>query len=198
VRVRRTLLPIVFVACAVNDTAPDGGPPDAVALSAAEVPFLAMASDFTGFHSWRSFAITADIAPGDSHINGPRHVFINHAPPPGSTQFPVGTIIVKETDPGPVTQRTVFASVKRGGGYDPTGDVNWEWFSLQNLASGDEEILWRGAGPSAGGVYGTGTLGGCNACHGGARSTDYVLTPALDAMLSPKDGGDGGPRGAKE
>jgi len=148
------------------------------------VPFIAEASDFTGFHTWQSFAITTDIAPGDSHINGPRHVFINKDPPKGSAQFPVGTIIVKETDPGPVTQRTVFASVKRGGNYDPTGDKNWEWFSLQNLANGTDSILWRGPGPASGGVYGAGLLGGCNACHGGAAATDYVLTPQLDLMLT--------------
>ena len=156
------------------DAAPEGG-----------VPFIAETSDFTGFHSWPSIAITIDIAPGDSHINGPRHVFFNHAPPAGSTEFPVGTILVKETDPGPVTARTVFASVKRGGDFDPTGDVDWEWFSLQNLADGTEGILWRGPGPASGGVYGNGALGGCNACHGSAMATDYVLTPALEAMLAP-------------
>jgi hypothetical protein len=173
----------VAMACGANG---DGGGRDASqdARVDAAVEFLAESSDFTGFHGWKSIAITTDIAPGDSHINGPRHVFINQRPPPGSTEFPVGTIIVKETDPGLVTQRLVFASVKRGGGYDPTGDVNWEWFSLQNLPNGTESILWRGAGPSSGGVYGTGALGGCNTCHKIAKNTDYVLTPQLEAMLA--------------
>ncbi len=154
------------------------------------VPFIAMASDFNGFHSWTSFYLTSDLAPGDNHINGPRHIFINHVPPPGSTAFPVGTIIVKETDtpPGPVTSRTVFASVKRGGDFDPTGDVDWEWFALQNLPDGTEGILWRGPGPTSGGVYGNGQLGGCNTCHGVAKKTDYVLTPQIQAMITPPKG----------
>ena len=151
------------------------------------VPFIAVTNDFDGFHTWPSIALDDDLAPGDSHINGPRHVYYNHAPPPGSTAFPVGTILVKETDPGPATGRTVFASVKRGGGYDPTGDVNWEWFSLQNLPNGTENILWRGPGPASGGVYGNGALGGCNICHGVAKATDYVFTPQLEAMLALPD-----------
>ncbi len=185
---RRVLVVVASVAFAcgsTGDQAADGG---LLGLEGG-VPFIAEASDFTGFHAWRSFYIDDNLAPGDSHINGPRHVFINHVPPEGSTQFPVGTIIVKETDPpGPVTGRTVFASVKRGGNFDPTGDRNWEWFSLQNLANGTESILWRGAGPSSGGVYGNAALGGCNACHGSAASTDYVLTPQLEAMIAPAKG----------
>jgi hypothetical protein len=175
---------LAFVACGTTEDKPLEGPAKAPVTFEGGIPFVAMASDFAGFHSWTSFAITSDIAPGDSHINGPRHVFIKNPPPPGSSVFPVGTIIVKETDPGPVTQRTVFASVKRGGNYDPTGDTNWEWFSLQNLPDGTESILWRGPGPAAGGVYGGGSLGGCNTCHGVAKPTDYVLTPQLDAMLT--------------
>jgi hypothetical protein len=179
---RRALLAISVVAfaCGTSGDRGDAGSTDGFEGG---VPFIAMASDFTGFHSWHSIAITNDIAPGDSHLNGPRHVYYNHAPPPGSTAFPIGTMIVKETDPGPVTGRTVFASVKRGGNYDPTGDVSWEWFSLQNLPNGTESILWRGPGPSGGSAYGTGALGGCNACHGVAKTTDYVLTPQLEGMI---------------
>jgi hypothetical protein len=183
---RRSLLlaSALALSCGADGLAPSDAGPD-VDIEGG-IPFIALASDFTGFHTWESFFIDTDIAPGDSHINGPRTVYINKRPPPGSTRFPIGTIIVKETDPpGPITQRTVFASVKRGGDYDPTGDVNWEWFSLQNLPNGTESILWRGPGPSSGGVYGSGQLGGCNACHGVAASTDYVLTPQLDAMIQP-------------
>jgi hypothetical protein len=147
--------------------------------------FIAVASDFDGFRSWKSIAITTDVAPGDSHLNGPRHVFYNRTPPKGAKKFPVGTILVKETDPGPVAARTVFAMVKRGGDYDPTGDVDWEWFMLANQADGTEVIVWRGAGP-AGGAYGNGPLGGCNACHGSAETTDYVLTPELEQMIDGK------------
>jgi len=149
--------------------------------------FIAAASDFDGFRSWPNIAITIDIAPGDSHLNGPRHVFYNRAPARGATAFPVGTILVKQTDPGPLAGRAVFAMVKRGGDYDPTGDVDWEWFELANQADGSEVIVWRGPGPAGGGAYGNGPLGGCNACHGSAERTDYVLTPELEEMI----GGDG-------
>jgi hypothetical protein len=196
VPVRRTTLVLLFAVACVGDSpapAPVDAGRDARSFDAftveGGVPFIAAASDFNGFHSWYSVYITTDIAPGDSHINGPRHVFINHLPPKGSTQFPIGTIIVKETDPpGPVTGRTVFASVKRGGDYDPTGDVNWEWFSLQNKPDGTETVLWRGPGPASGGAYGNAALGGCNACHGVAKKTDYVLTEQLELMITPPKG----------
>jgi hypothetical protein len=181
-RARLVLLMGLVFACGADGSSGWG---NADAQSDAALPFVAQATDFTGFHAWRSIAIDSSLAPGDDHINGPRHDYFNHSPPPGSTSFPIGTIFVKETDPGPVTQRTVFASVKRGGDYDPTGDLNWEWFSLQNLANGTESIIWRGPGPSTGGAYGNGLLGGCNQCHGSAKSHDYVLTPQLDAMIEP-------------
>jgi hypothetical protein len=160
------------------------------------LPFIAQASDFDGFHAWPSFFLSNALAPGDAHINGPRRVYINRVPPKGSEAFPVGTILVKESDtplteagvPPAVPRRTVFASVKRGGGYDPKGDVDWEWFALQNLDDGTERVLWRGPGPASGGVYGNGLLGGCSTCHKVAKKTDYVLTQPLQAMLSPRKG----------
>jgi hypothetical protein len=162
---------VFLVACSQAAPAPSDG------------PFVASASDFAGFRSWWSVAITVDVAPGDSHLNGPRHVFLNRHPPPGSKTFPVGTILVKETDPGPLTARSVFAMVKRGGDYDPTGAPGWEWFSLANLADGSESIVWRGPGPAGGGAYGDAPLGGCNACHGSAAAEDYVLTPEIEASI---------------
>jgi hypothetical protein len=166
---------VVSLACSQSAPAPSGAPD----------VFVASARSFDGFRTWWSVAITADDAPGDSHLNGPRHVFLNQKPPPGSDQFPVGTIIVKETDPGPIPKRSVFAMVKRGGDYDPTGAPNWEWFELANTAEGTEIIVWRGPGPSGGGAYGEAPLGGCNACHGSAAETDYVLTPQLEEMIEP-------------
>jgi hypothetical protein len=170
---------VLLVACSQAPPAPRASAPTV---------FIADTGDFDGFRSWWSVAITADVAPGDSHLNGPRHVFLKQHPPPGSKEFPVGTIIVKETDPGPITQRSVFAMVKRGGDFDPTGAKNWEWFQLANMTNGAESIVWRGPGPAGGGAYGTGPLGGCNACHESAASTDYVLTPELEDMI----GGAGG------
>jgi hypothetical protein len=140
--------------------------------------FVAFASSFDGYHDWTSMpAIAPPNAPMGLHTTGPMTVYINRVPPPSSTQFPLGTIIVKETQEADPAQRTVFAMVKRGGGYDAMGAVGWEWFELANEES-DARIVWRGVGPPAGEKYG-GDPNGCNGCHGGARPNDFVWTSGL-------------------
>lgn len=137
--------------------------------------FVAFASSFDPFHGWKSIAaVPPPNAPTSTvHTAGSWTAYINAVPPKGSTQFPVGTIIVKETmEPDPA-MRTTFAMVKRGGGYDAQGAIGWEWFELTNLASGGVRIVWRGVGPPAGEKYG-GDPNGCNGCHGSAKANDYV------------------------
>src|SRR4051812_25786328 len=51
-----------------------GSTPSAPVIAA---PFVAFESDFADFHAWESFALTMDIAPGNDHLNGPRHLFLN-------------------------------------------------------------------------------------------------------------------------
>jgi hypothetical protein len=158
--------------------------------------FTAFATDFDGFHAWPSGPATPgpDLPPvpgGDGVDAGsiaadggvhvlPLTVYWNHPPPTGSTKFPVGTIIVKETDEPDLTARKVFAMVKRGGDFNPTGAVNWEWFELQNTVDSGVVINWRGYGPSSGSadVYG-GNPHICNDCHGVAVSNDYVWSAPL-------------------
>ncbi|HVY37894.1 MAG TPA: hypothetical protein VHM31_08160 [Polyangia bacterium] len=164
--------------------------------------FVAFASDFAGFHDWSSAPATPapglPAVPGDGvtvadagasaadagNTDGGVHhrpltVYWNHAPPSGSATFPVGTIIVKETDEADPTQRQVFAMVKRGANFNASGAVGWEWFELENTTAGSVVIKWHGYGP----MGTTDTYGGnphvCNDCHGLARSNDYVWSSAV-------------------
>ncbi len=143
--------------------------------------FVAYPPSFTGFHQWSNAAATssADDAGDGLHGVGPLHVYWNQTPPPGSKEFPVGTIIVKETEDSDVTKRVVFAMVKRGGGFNSSGAQDWEWFSLQDAADGTVSILWRGVVAPAGETYANQTIGDCNGCHEGAASNDYVWDSAL-------------------
>lgn len=162
--------------------------------------FVAFASDFAAYHDWASApatpapglpavpgdgltvadagAIDAGAADGGVHQR-PLTVYWNHAPHSGSATFPVGTIIVKETDEADATQRQVFAMVKRGANFNASGALGWEWFELQNTAAGSVIIKWHGYGPTGT----TDTYGGnphvCNDCHGLARSNDYVWSAAV-------------------
>jgi hypothetical protein len=145
--------------CGGGDGAPDDG--------ATPTVFVAFASSFRGFRQWESFDVTKDALPGTIHPDAHLIEYLNALPPSGSTTFPVGTIIVKEpsTDGAPSTA-PFFAMVKHGGGYNP-GLPDWEWLELQSVAGSatDVQILWRGAGPPLGEVYGGDPNAGCNTCH---------------------------------
>src|SRR5450755_2534973 len=133
--------------------------------------FIAFASDFANFRSWQSFDVTkeqdadAGLDAGTVHPDAKLIEYLNKPPPSGSTEFPVGTIIVKEGTDGPVYMRQYFAMVKRGGTENAAGAKGWEWFKLQNAADGTPGIRWRGVGPPNGELYGGDPTGGCNSCH---------------------------------
>ncbi len=162
----------------------------AVACSSASDPapepqsYIAFGEDFADYHTWPSFEITVDAAPGNDHLVGPRRVFYKLPASGGQATFPVGTIFVKESGDGELPTRHVFAMVKRGGGFNATGAKGWEWFELVNDTSGHVLMLWRGEGPPNGDAYGAGTTGGCNACHGGTPKTDFVFSPELTRSLA--------------
>lgn len=142
--------------------------------------FVAYEQSFTGFQSWSSAPATAPGGANDGlHGVGPLTVYLNQPPTHGATAFPVGTIIVKETQDADVTQRIVFAMVKRGGGYNADGASGWEWFSLQNNTDGTVNILWRGVVPPAGETYANQAIGDCNGCHVLASGNDSVWDSAL-------------------
>jgi len=67
--------------------------------------------------------------------------------------------------------------VKRGGDFNPSGAVNWEFFELQNIDTCNVSIVWSriplGTDPYAS------NPNVCNDCHYLAKSNDYVWTTGL-------------------
>jgi Cytochrome P460 len=164
-----TLASLVMVACVDGDTQNDGK------------PFLAFASTFQGYRQWPAQIIDTTVdPPASTHISGPRTAFINQLPSAGATEFPIGTVIVKELESGNLSDRQVFAMVKRGGGYNSEGATGWEWFELKNIDEDNVDIVWRGVGPPAGEKYGGDPNGGCNGCHAAAKANDFVHDQVVD------------------
>jgi hypothetical protein len=186
-----------LVACGGDDDDAGGG----------KDTFLAFAPDFAGFHEWDHAAAgapdggltddggfadppDAEVPPDGGQVVHdpaiPKTLFYKlpsfaGVEDAGVHEFPVGTIIVKETNAGELAERKIFAMVKRGGGYNVSGARNWEWFELENLDAGKVRIRWRGVGPPAGEMYGGDKNGGCNTCHGGAAAAnDHVISANLD------------------
>jgi hypothetical protein len=146
----------------------------------APASFIAYASSFTGFQAWSTAPATAPRGASDGlHGVGPLQVYWNQSPPHGATSFPVGTIILKETEEADPTQRTVFAMVKDGGGENGQGAVGWEWFSLEDNGDGTVDILWQGVAAPPGQTYANQAIGDCNGCHMQVASNDYVWDSAL-------------------
>lgn len=172
---RALFVALVAAGCGSSPASDSGG-----SSSEIRAPFVAFGDDFAPFRTWPATPAVADGIPAGIHGNlGPMTVYRNHAPPAGATEYPVGTILVKETQEASPAARKVFAMVKRGGDFNDTGARGWEWFELQNADDGTPFVLWRGLGPPAGETYGGDANGGCNSCHAGAKSDDYVWTTAL-------------------
>jgi hypothetical protein len=140
---------------------------------ASDGAFIAFNPTFAPFRTWTMFSDDL-MDPNNTlpaGVAGPRDQFINMLPPTGSTEFPIGTVIVEvRTDSG-----KIFASVKRGGNFNANGDKNWEYFELQE---NPVKYLWRGLGPPLGDTYG-GDPNGCNQCHSQCAANDFVCSPKL-------------------
>lgn len=145
-----------------------------VAGCGAEMPsptahdFIALDRDFAGYEAWEVKSFDGAFV-DEAHTAGPRKVFLNKRAPTGSSEWPVGTVLVKDLD------FTTFAMVKRGDDYNVNGAVGWEWFELSRDASNSVRIKWRGLGPPLGENYSKSGQT-CNACHAGATANDSVLT----------------------
>ncbi len=145
---------LVFAGCAPEETPSTG--------------FIALSRDFEGYENWES--VTIDGGTIDTvHAAGPRRVFLNARADAGATEWPIGTILVKEM------QFTTFAMVKRGDGYNAKGARGWEWFELLQNIPGELPIKWRGVGPPLGENYSKSGQT-CNDCHGPNVANDSVLT----------------------
>lgn len=135
--------------------------------------FIAFNNSFAPFRTWTMVHDDLEDPNGmlGSGVAGPRDQYINMLPPAGSTEFPIGTIIVEvRTDTG-----KIFASVKRGGDFNANGARNWEYFELQE---NPVMYIWRGLGPPLGDTYG-GDPNGCNNCHEQCGANDYICSPKL-------------------
>jgi hypothetical protein len=169
------LIPLALAAgCSTSPGAPDSGtlgPPP-------------LASDFSCFRNWsQTPGVGPPGAPDPSSATdggihaGPMTTYINMKPPHGSTSFPDGTIIVKEQNDPLLAQRQIFAMVKRGGGYNPNGAINWEFLELQNIDTCNVSIVWSGF-PVNSDPYASNPFV-CDDCHVLAKSNDYVWTAGL-------------------
>jgi hypothetical protein len=140
--------------------------------------YLAFAQDFQGYHSWPSYDTTKDADLVGIHDGSVVTEYINRLPPSGSTEFPLGTLVVKEATGGTIPHE-IFAMAKRGGSFNAVA-TGWEWFELENLACADDRVklLWRGVGPPIGEVYGGDPNAGCNGCHADCGN-DAVCAKAL-------------------
>jgi hypothetical protein len=177
---RARWLSVAFVLGAATASCDGGSPAPSV-----DAQFVAFGHDFAGFDTWPSQVLEFPSLAGSPHAAGARTVFVDRLPPTGATEFPVGTMIVKRTE----ADGQLLARAKRGGTYNSTGAVGWEWFELTRTASGVVSIKWRGFGPPLGEAYGGNPKAGCNGCHALAANNDYVLTPGI-VLAGAGDGGD--------
>jgi hypothetical protein len=140
--------------------------------------FLAFAQDFRGYHSWPRFDTSEDAELVGIHDGSVVTEYIRRTPPSGSTEFPIGTLIVKEATGGTIPHE-IFGMAKRGGGFN-AGTPGWEWFELENLDCADDRVklIWRGVGPPLGESYGGDPNAGCNVCHNDCGN-DGVCAKAL-------------------
>lgn len=169
----RKALSVVCLTAALAACGSGGG--DTGTTDAPQV-FLAFTQTFAPFRTWPSFHSDgpADDGTFTPDVLGPRMQFINMVPPHGATEFPIGTVIVEERENG---SGKFFGAVKRGGNFNITGAVNWEWFEI---ADNPVTIVWRGFGPPAGEMYGGDPDGGCNSCHVKCGAgNDFICSPKL-------------------
>jgi len=141
--------------------------------------FIASQSDFAEYTTWQQFSL--GVAMNSGHPVGDELGYRNLEPEHGA--YPVGTILVKEIRVGDTPQQwELFGMMKRGGHYNPSGAMDWEFATLRLNDDLIPIILTRGANPgdadSQGHGYGAASSGvTCNRCHGiaGTEATDHVL-----------------------
>jgi len=158
---RRSL--VVFGLCALLSACSGSG---ASSEEPSSTSFLAVAADFRGYRSWPAFDVSAEAVIVGIHDGSTVTEYVSALPPSGSTEFPLGTLIVKEAIGGTM-EHELFAMARRGGNFNSTGARGWEWFELVNLEDGKDsvKINWRGFGPPLGEMYGGDPNSGCNMCH---------------------------------
>jgi hypothetical protein len=150
--------------------------------------FIALQRDFQSFLGWSRTQV-GDAAIVGGHAAGPRFAYVSS--PPVDGRFPVGAMIAKTVEVGDPSTWSIHAKAKRGGGFNPSGAIGWEWFELRIVAAGEVTILWRGAQPpkdhgyeSLPGLGATSAMeGDCNTCHALSPGTDYLVSPVLQMQF---------------
>ena len=151
--------------------------------------FIALQTDFAHFEDWMPFE--TEVMAEHGSASGTITEYLNKMPEADSSEFPVGTIIVKtvETKDGP--SKEIHAMVKRGGDFNKRGALGWEFFELQKNSKGTPVIAWRGTAPPNGERYknllnpDANTMeADCNGCHEGTNN-DAVLSAVLDLAELP-------------
>jgi hypothetical protein len=170
------------VLCALGASACDGDVQ--VRARPARPAFIALERDFGDFRAWGSFVVEDVKQQGSTHAGGHDRLFVNALPPEPGASFPVGTMIVKETQATLADGRHLFAMAKRGAGFNARGARGWEWFELKERDDASVAIMWRGVGAPKGEEYGGDPLGTCNDCHSMAKENDYVQAERL-RILKP-------------
>jgi hypothetical protein len=162
--------------------------------------FIALDRDFAGFRDWPHVTVGVD-SDLEGHPETDRVAYVNALPDDGVTVWPVGTVIVKsglvadDSSGDVVVREELHAMVKRGGDFNASGALGWEWMELVELR-GTPTIAWRGSHPPDGDneAYGCRPglpcegFGDCNACHAAASPFDFVMSeplrlPDLDTSL---------------
>ncbi|MEO7729658.1 MAG: hypothetical protein ABIY55_01710 [Kofleriaceae bacterium] len=182
-RIALVLVLVTLVACG------GGGGPEPGIDGGSDTPnsFLAFTQTFAPFRTWTSFHSDGPVDDGTfmPDVLGPRTQYINQVPPAGSTEFPVGTVIVEARESSAMK---IFAGVKRGLDFNTKGAKNWEWFELDEdlTATVQVSIQWRGVGPPLGDTYGGDPNGTCNSCHRACAANDFICSPKLQlATFAP-------------
>jgi hypothetical protein len=154
--------------------------------------FIAQQSDFADFEEWLPFE--TDVEGEHGGVVGTITEYLKSLPDAGSDTFPVGTMIVKTVDPKQGEAPAVHAMVKRGGAFNRSGALGWEYFELKVSSTGTPIIVWRGAQPPTGERYRSLLRQNdlddsrmevdCNDCHIGSDN-DAVLSDMLELTSLP-------------
>lgn len=134
--------------------------------------FVASSSDFSDFRNWTELSTVSgpDPAIGPAHQANDetttRTIYIKeNVNRMANGEFPVGTILVKDTQDDAGNTVEVTAMVKRGNGFDADNN-DWEWFMLMP----DGVIAIDNGSPVRGAIQ------MCSGCHAQNQDEDYVFS----------------------
>ena len=148
----RVLLAFLLLGCSASNEGAGQVTPSGRSGGGVPWPDIVQSDAFDGFCKWSSAPANAPGDAGDGiHGLGPLTVYWNQSPAHGSHEFPVGTIILKESNQPDSSQRVAFAMVKRqprGTGYN-TMAVPTDGNGGRSPDPGNctVERLWRGPVP---------------------------------------------------